>query len=384
MRKFRWSWGVLGAAVAVANGCGGQSVERITADGSGATGGGTGVGGAAGRGVGAGGTAGHGAAGAGGAGRGAAGRGSAGRGVAGTATAAGRNASGGDAGGDVGGSTTIGGAGSSTDDPSVIPSNGDCHCVLNFDGWFSCTTSLDNDAVSKHAGAVCDQPDTLTTRVPCDDGGFAYHWVEGGENDYDLSVDANGQPTYYSAFGYVGAGCGVPSEYQLGTIVAGTQSSSCFGEYTCAACTDDVTDVPSCPACTRSIDDPGEVTMSLVDYCASNSCPASADAARAYLTTSCDMYPRATLSRACGRVILRREVGFGIVFFAYDEVSGDLVGVFEQQDLPHGPCNAVGYVAGSPFNENCTTSTSCEFCASSGNGAAGEAGSSSATDACLP
>jgi hypothetical protein len=293
----------------------------------------------------------------------------------------------GDTGGADGGSTTtIGGAGTGSDDeyPHPIASSNGCQCVADSSYSFSCVATL--DAALAHAPDVCARLDSSTRRSTCDNGGFIFRTIEGDENDFVLVLDANGAPAYYQASGYIG-GCGVAQQYGYGRIEAGTLPAECGDAYTCAPCADGVTDVPACAACAPSAEDVDGVALSLAEYCQSSFCPASAAVARTWLAASCNVDQRPVVTRGCGVVAIRWEAEFGVVVFYYDGSSGDLVGVFEQDAVPRGPCHVLSYRAGDVPAESCSTATVCEFCTPSGNGAGGaggEAGSGSATDACLP
>jgi hypothetical protein len=289
---------------------------------------------------------------------------------------------GGGSAGVAGGTTSVGGG--LMDDGGIdgghIPSTSDCYCIGYKDKTFSCDTTLTTAAVHENAGLVCTVPGASTTREPCEDGGFIYR-IEEDERRYELRFNANGDLTSYVASGTV-SDCGVPSDYESGTIRAGFSPNECLSEWTCVPC--GAGDLRACPVCTQDPGDVGRVTLSLEDYCAWSYCPENPTDARAFLIQTCDAPQVAAIEDGCGTVSIARNVGLGLVEYVFDAASLALVGILEEDDVRHGPCRAFTYVAGKVPSEACPSLTRCEFCTPSGNGAAGEGGSTNAPDACLP
>jgi hypothetical protein len=280
-----------------------------------------------------------------------------------------------------GGRDNLGGAGDAGS-PGTIHSNAACDCTAaDFDS-FDCTLRLGSMAVEERASGICSQQDSVTTRVPCDDGGYLYSWVEGGENEYELEVDPFGEPLYYSASGYVDD-CGVDPAYQYGSVTAGVQQAECYTDDACAPC-DDGSHLPRCLDCTP-MPESNMVSVPLDEYCAANVCPPNVAGARQYLAGSCDIEPLSEILDGCGTTAVLRETGDSSIEFFYDDATGTLTGVLEGRNAPYGQCHAEAYLAGA-LPGDCQTVSSCEFCTagSGAAGAAGEGGRAGGDDLCAP
>jgi hypothetical protein len=237
--------------------------------------------------------------------------------------------------------------------------------------------------IDQQAPRLCSRLDTVTTRVPCDDGGYLYTSIEGDENEYDLEVDPFGQPLYYSAAGYVNE-CGVDPAYQTGSISAGSGRPECYTDAGCAPC-DDGSNLPHCLVCTP-IPASNTVSVPLDEYCAANVCPPNVAGARQYLAGSCEIEPHSEIIGGCGNVTVHRDTADSSLEFFYDEATDTLTGVLEGRNEAYGQCHSPAYLAGA-LPGDCQTVSSCAFCSPSANGsagAAGEGGQAGANELCAP
>ncbi len=279
------------------------------------------------------------------------------------------------------GQDNMGGAGS-PQYPIAIQSNAECSCRAPDSESYECTMPLAAKPIVAHATGICSQ-DAVTTRVPCDNGGYWYSWLEGDENEYDLEVDQSGNPVYYAAGAYVDE-CGVDPTYRYGSITAGSQVGECYTDDGCAPC-DDGSPLPRCLDCTP-IPESNTVSVPLDEYCAANICPPNVAGVRQYLAGSCAIEPHSQIIRGCGDVSVIRQTGDSLLEFFYDEATDTLTGVLEGRDAPYGQCHSKVYLAGA-LPSDCQTVTTCEFCSPSADGlagAAGEGGRGGADNLCAP
>lgn len=268
--------------------------------------------------------------------------------------------------------------------PRAVPFDFDpaCICEALVDGEFSCRLSTaDAAARIPPEPANCDNDLDYVTRADCGHI-LVYRWSEGMENDYELELDT-GALRYLSAFGYVGPICGIyGSDYQFGSIVAGTRlADSCDAQ--CAVCsTGDYTrptdGLPACEPCSDRTQFETN-TETLADYCEFHHCPASLEAAKAELAAQCSGDRSSSndvvVTTGCGTIGLVHDMGEGVEAYYFDAQTNALAGALEGNDTPGGNCEAFSYVGGSVPTDPCADANTCSLCASGESDGAGAAGS---------
>ncbi len=254
-----------------------------------------------------------------------------------------------------------------------------CHAV---EGEFSCTLSTAAAAARiLPEPTSCDNDYDYVSRANCDQT-LVYRWSVGTENEYEVDLDT-GVLTYMSAYGYVGALCGISdSYYQVGSVEAGTPlTGSCDAQ--CAVCStgdssDRTADLPACEPCSDRTQFETN-TETLADYCKFHHCPVSLAAAKAELTAECSGVRAdqndSLVTTGCGTIRLVHNMGEAVEAYYFDAQTEVLVGAAQGNDVPGGNCQALTYAGGTVPADACTDATPCSLCAapqgSAGSGAGG-------------
>lgn len=256
-----------------------------------------------------------------------------------------------------------------------------CNCYIERRGYDCHKDSVNLPPALAHPG-TCELLDATVQRRTCSDGSRQYVVDEAQKNDYVVDVDADGNPTYFSATGDVASTCG----FDTSSLGPGTVT---MGEPPVVTCTDPCwlcAPVEGLDACDCNVDpDDGSTVQTLEAYCAWAYCPASVDEARAHVIASCSSGVVTELVQSCDFTIVRRVSGASGVSYVFDD-SGSLVRVVEFGPAPFGPCAARAYDTGEVAGGICNGGFTCSFCSGSANGESGAAGAGGAEESttCAP
>ena len=258
----------------------------------------------------------------------------------------------------------------------------DCHLLADdVNHTFSCTITAAAAATRLSPPTSCDGGIDYVRRRACSGATTAYHWMEGGENSFELvTVDSAGTfMVYASADGYVASVC-EESYPGRGLIESGPvpDLSTCGAECTVCAASSAADQPPACEQCT--LDASGlTATETVAEYCAHNTCP-TLDQARARAATACtggSSYAR--MYSDCGVVAVEYGSPVWATRYYFDATTHALVGAYLGNDRTGGPCNAFTYEIGQIPASDCADHVDCDLCAADGAG-----GASAGLAACSP